>query len=327
MTTWEMKLTRQGWADALIELGSKDPNVVVLDADLSKSTLTCQFKDKFPDRFFNAGIAEQNMINLAGGLSLAGFVPFVSTYGVFVSGRAWEQIRTTTCINNLNVKFGGAHGGVSVGPDGATHQALEEIAIMRCLPGMTLIVPADYYETYKATLASTKINGPVYIRFGREKVPVISKPDDEFIVGKAKIMREGTDVTIVACGAMVAEALDAADALAEGIALDPADTSRLAKISAEVINLHTIKPIDAAALIASARKTGAVVTAEEHQVMGGMGSAVAEVLVANSPVPMEFVGIQDTFGESGQPWELMKKYHLMDGDIIKAVKRAIQRKK
>lgn len=323
MTNWEMKLTRQGWADALIELGTKDPNIVVLDADLSKSTLTCQFKDKFPDRFFNAGIAEQNMINLAGGLSLAGFVPFVSTYGVFVSGRAWEQIRTTTCINNLNVKFGGAHGGVSVGPDGATHQALEEIAIMRCLPGMTLVVPADYYETYKATLASVKISGPVYIRFGREKVPVVSKPEDEFIIGKAKIMREGTDVTIVACGAMVAEALDAADELANGITCADGSTK---KISAEVINLHTIKPIDTAALIASTRKTGAVVTAEEHQVMGGMGSAVAEVLAANVPVPIEFVGIQDTFGESGTPDELMKKYGCKSCNIVEKVEKVLARK-
>lgn len=322
-----MKLTRQGWADALIELGTKDPNIVVLDADLSKSTLTCQFKDKFPDRFFNAGIAEQNMINLAGGLSLAGFVPFVSTYGVFVSGRAWEQIRTTTCINNLNVKFGGAHGGVSVGPDGATHQALEEIAIMRCLPGMTLVVPADYHETYKATLASVKINGPVYIRFGREKVPVVSKPDDEFIIGKAKIMREGADVTIVACGAMVAEALDAADELANRtIPTDATTSSPARKISVEVINLHTIKPIDSAALIASASKTGAVVTAEEHQVMGGMGSAVAEVLAANFPVPIEFVGIQDTFGESGTPDELMKKYGCKSVNIVEKVEKVLARK-
>lgn len=316
MTNWEMKLTRQGWADALIELGTKDPSIVVLDADLSKSTLTCQFKDKFPDRFFNVGIAEQNMVNLAGGLSLAGFAPFVSTYGVFVSGRAWEQIRTTTCINNLNVKFGGAHGGVSVGPDGATHQALEEIAIMRCLPGMTVLVPADYYETYKATLASVKINGPVYIRFGREKVPVVSKPEDEFIIGKARIMREGTDVTIIACGAMVAEALDAADELA----------ARNPSVKAEVINLHTIKPIDIDAIVKSAKKTGAVVTAEEHQVMGGMGSAVAEVLAANSPVPIEFVGIQDTFGESGTPDELMKKYGCKSVNMIEKVEKVLARK-
>jgi transketolase len=242
---------------------------------------------------------------------------------VFVSGRAWEQIRTTTCINNLNVKFGGAHGGVSVGPDGATHQALEEISIMRCLPGMTVLVPADYYETYKATLAAAAMNGPVYIRFGREKVPVVSKPEDEFIVGKAKLIREGSDVTIVACGAMVAEALDAADELANGIALADGST---AKISAEVINLHTIKPIDSAALIASVKKTGAIVTAEEHQVMGGMGSAVLETLAQNYPVPAEMVGIQDTFGESGTPDELLKKYGCKSVNIIEKVKKVLTRK-
>lgn len=315
MRNWEMKLTRQGFADALIELGNKNPNVVVLDADLSKSTLTCQFKDKFPQRGFNVGIAEQNMINMAGGLSLEGFIPFVSTYGVFVSGRAWEQIRTTTCINKLNVKFGGAHGGVSVGPDGATHQALEEISIMRCLPEMTLLVPADYYETKKATLLAAEIQGPVYIRFGREKVPVVSKEDDEFIIGKAKIMKEGSSVTIVACGAMVAEALDASDELEkEGI-------------SAEVINLHTIKPIDKETLINSVKKTGALVTAEEHQIMGGMGSAVFEVLMQNFPVPAEMVGIEDTFGESGTPDELMKKYGCKSRNIIEKVKKVLQRKK
>ena len=312
-----MQLTRQGWTDALIKLGGENPNVVVLDADLSKSTLTCQFKDKFPDRFFNMGIAEQNMINVAGGLSLAGFIPFATTYGVFVSGRAWEQIRTTICINNLNVKLGGAHGGVSVGPDGATHQALEEISIMRCLPGMTVLVPADYHETYKATLATAAINGPVYIRFGREKVPVVTKADDPFEIGKARIMREGSDVTIIACGAMVAEALDAADILAG---------SAGGSIGAEVINLHTIKPIDAKAIIESARKTGAVVTVEEHQVMGGMGSAVLEVLAQNLPVPVEMVGIQDTFGESGKPEELLVKYGCKATNIVEKVKKVLLRR-
>jgi len=313
-TTWEMQLTRQGWADALIKLGGENPNVVVLDADLSKSTLTCLFKDKFPDRFFNMGIAEQNMINVAGGLSLAGFIPFATTYGVFVSGRAWEQIRTTICLNNLNVKLGGAHGGVSVGPDGATHQALEEISIMRCLPGMTVLVPADYHETYKATLAAAAINGPVYIRFGREKVPVVTKAEDPFEIGKARIMREGSDVTIIACGAMVAEALDAADVLADS------------SISAEVINLHTIKPIDKNAIIESARKTRAVVTVEEHQVMGGMGSAVIEVLAQNLPVPVEMVGIQDTFGESGKPEELLVKYGCKAANIVEKVKKVLTRR-
>lgn len=314
MRQFEFALTRQGWADGLIELGNTNPNIVVLDADLSKSTLTCQFKDKFPDRFFDIGIAEQNMINIAGGFSLTGFIPFVTTYGVFVSGRAWEQIRTTTCINNLNVKLGGAHGGVSVGPDGATHQALEEISIMRCLPNMTLVVPSDYHETKKAVLASVKINGPVYIRFGREKVPVVTKADTPFEIGKAILMEEGSDVTIIACGAMVAEALNAKDALQEK------------DISAEIINLHTIKPIDKEAIIKSVKKTGALVTAEEHQVMGGMGSAVLEVVAQEFPVPAEMVGIQDSFGESGTPDELMIKYGCKFSDIVEKAEKVLKRK-
>jgi len=311
---WEMKLTRQGWADALLELGEKDPNVVVMDADLSKSTLTCQFCDKFPDRFFNAGIAEQNMVNMAGGLSLAGYIPFATTYGVFVSGRAWEQIRTTICINNLNVKLGGAHGGVSVGPDGATHQALEEISIMRCLPEMTVLVPADYHETYKATLAAAAIDGPVYVRFGREKVPVVTKEDDPFVVGKARVMKEGDDVTIIACGAMVAEALDAAAILSEE------------GVDAEVINLSTIKPLDNETILKSVEKTGALVTAEEHQIAGGMGSAVLEMLAQNHSVPTEMVGIQDTFGESGKPEELMEKYCCKYSNIVEKAKKVLERK-
>jgi transketolase len=315
MSEREMLLTRQGWADALLELGEKDPRVVVLDADLAKSTLTGLFKDKYPKRFFDMGIAEQNMINTAGGLSLTGLIPFVSTYGVFVSGRAWEQIRTSICYGELNVKFGGAHGGVSVGPDGATHQALEEITIMRVLPKMTLIVPSDYYETKKAILAAAKINGPVYVRFGREKVPVVTTADTPFEVGKAITMKEGKDVTIVACGAMVAEALDAAEMLEkEGI-------------NAEVINLHTIKPIDKDALINSVKKTGCVVTAEEHQMAGGIGSAVFEVLAQNYAVPGEMVGMNDTFGESGTPKELMMKYGLTFKEIYEKSKKVFSRKK
>jgi transketolase len=313
--TREMLLTRQGWADALIELGEKDPRIVVLDADLAKSTLTCQFKDKFPKRFFDMGIAEQNMIKVAGGMSLTGLIPFVTTYGVFVSGRAWEQIRTSVCYGNLNVKFGGAHGGISVGPDGATHQALEEITIMRVLPGMTVLVPTDYYETKKAVLASVEINGPVYIRFGREKVPVVTTPDTPFKIGKAITMKEGKDVTIIACGVMVAEALDAAEELAKK------------DISAEIINLHTVKPIDKETIIKSAAKTGCVVTAEEHQLFGGMGSAVVEVLAQNLPVPVEMVGINDTFGESGQPRELMEKYGITAKNIYEKALKVVARKK
>lgn len=308
-----MMLTRKGWADGLIELGEKNPNVVVLDADLAKSTLTCLFKEKYPKRFFDMGIAEQNMINTAGGLSLTGLIPFVSTYGVFVSGRAWEQIRTSVCYGELNVKLGGAHGGISVGPDGATHQALEEITIMRVIPNMTLLVPTDYYETKKAVLAAADIKGPVYIRFGREKVPVVTDENTPFEVGKANIMKEGKDITIVACGPMVAEALDAADQLAKE------------NINAEVINLHTIKPIDKETIIASVKKTGCLVTAEEHQLAGGMGSAVLEVLAQECPVPTEMVGINDTFGESGKPRELMEKYGITSKEIIEKTKSVLDR--
>jgi len=311
----EMMLTRQGWADALKELGRQDPRVVVLDADLAKSTLTCQFKDEFPDRFFDMGIAEQNMINVAGGMSLTGLIPFVSTYGVFVSGRAWEQIRTSICYGQLNVKFGGAHGGISVGPDGATHQALEEITIMRVLPNMKVIVPADYYETYKAVMAMKEMEGPVYIRFGREKVPTVTTKDTPFEIGKAYSVREGTDVSIIACGVMVAEALDAAEFL------------QSKGVSAEVINMHTIKPIDKETILKSAQKTGCVVTAEEHQKAGGMGSAVMEVLAQNHPVPVEMVGIDDTFGESGKPSELMEKYGITSKEIIEQALKVIIRKK
>jgi len=309
-----MMLTRQGWADALKELGRQDPRVVVLDADLAKSTLTCQFKDEFPDRFFDMGIAEQNMINVAGGMSLTGLIPFVSTYGVFVSGRAWEQIRTSICYGQLNVKFGGAHGGISVGPDGATHQALEEITIMRVLPNMKVIVPADYYETYKAVMAMKEMEGPVYIRFGREKVPTVTTKDTPFEIGKAYSVREGTDVSIIACGVMVAEAQDAAEFL------------QSKGVSAEVINMHTIKPLDQETILKSAQKTGCVVTAEEHQKAGGMGSAVMEVLAQNHPVPVEMVGIDDTFGESGNPSELMEKYGITSKEIIEQALKVIIRK-
>jgi transketolase len=309
----EQQPTRFGYADALLELGAKDKRVVVLDADLSKSTLTNRFAEKYPMRFFDIGIAEQNMLGIAGGLSLTGKVPFVTTYGVFLAGRAWDQIRTSVCYGNLNVKLAGAHGGLSVGSDGATHQALEEISIMRVLPNMKVIVPCDAHQARLATLAAAKIDEPVYIRLGREPIPVITTQKTPFKYGQAQIMRPGKDVTIVACGLMVYLSLLAAQKLAkEGI-------------SCEVINLHTIKPIDRKMLLASAKKTGAVVTAEEHQLAGGMGSAVAEVLVQECPVPVEMVGVRDTFGESGQPWELMRKYHLMDGDIIKAVKKAMKR--
>ena len=307
--------TRFGYGDGLLKLGEMDERVVVLGADLSSSLRVDLFKDAYPDRFIQTGIAEQDMMCLAAGLSLTGKIPFVSTYGVFCTGRAWDQLRTTVAYGNLNVKVGSGHGGISVGADGATHQALEDIAITRVVPGVTVIVPCDYHETVKATIAAAQIEGPVVIRFGREKVPVITTPETPFKVGRAEIYREGEDVTVVACGVMVYEALIAAEMLAqEGI-------------STQVINCHTVKPIDKETLIEAARKTKAVVTAEEHQVMGGFGSAVAEVLSQDMPVPMRFVGVQDTFGQSGAPDDLMKAYGLKAENIVQAAKEVIKIKR
>lgn len=311
---FEMKATRDGYGEALVELGKTNPRVVVLGADLTDSTRTLWFAEKFPDRFFQIGIAEQDMLNTAAGLSLTGKIPFASTYGVFVAGRAWDQVRTTICYANLNVKIGGAHGGVSVGTDGATHQALEEITLMRVLPNMKVIVPCDALETYKATMKAAEIKGPVYIRFGREKIPVITKEDTPFTLGKAATFREGKDVSLIACGYMVYEALKAAEEL------------KKKGVSARVINLHTVKPIDKEAIIKAAKETGAIVACEEHQIMGGFGSAVAEVVVENYPVPMRFIGIQDRFGESGTPEELIKEFNLDSRDIIKAVEDVLQYK-
>jgi transketolase len=288
---------------------------MVLDADLSKSTTTNRIKDAFPDHFVNVGIAEQNMLGIAAGLSLGGYVSYVSTYGVFVAGRAFDQIRTTICYSKLNVKIGGAHGGISVGPDGATHQALEEISIMRVIPEMKVIVPCDVHQTKKATIAAFHIPGPVYIRFGREPIPIITEESTPFEFGKAEVFKQGKDVSLFACGVMVYEALIAAEKLEkEGI-------------SANVVNFHTIKPLDTEAVIRFASQTGAVVTAEEHQLFGGFGSAIAEVLVQNHPVPVEMVGIEDTFGESGSPDQLMAAYHLTSQDIYQKAKRVLTRKK
>lgn len=311
---FEWKLARDGYGEGLIELGQEDADVVVLGADLSDSTRALWFKEKFPERFFSFGIAEQNMLGAAAGLSLAGKVPFVCTYGVFLSGRAWDQIRTTICYSNLNVKMGGAHGGISVGPDGATHQALEDCALIRVLPNMTLVVPCDYHETRKATLAVGRTFGPAYIRFGREKTPVITTADTPFELGKAAVFREGRDVTLIANGYMVSQALLAADELAkEGI-------------SAGVINLHTLKPLDREAIVKAARATGAIVTAEEHQVIGGLGAAVAEVVATEYPVPVAMIGIEDSFGESGSPEELLEKYGLTAENVAEAARRVVAKK-
>lgn len=308
------KATRFGFGEALVELGKKDPKIFVLGADTVSSVAINGFQEQFPDRFVNVGIAETNLIGMAAGLAVAGFIPFAATYGVFASGRPWEQIRTTVCYSNLNVKIGGSHAGLMVGPDGATHQALEEIAIMRCLPKMSVIVPCDMIETKKATMASAYKTGPVYIRYGREAIPIITKEETPFEIGKACVLREGKDLAIIACGTMVYEALMAADILEEK------------GIKAKVINMHTIKPIDEKAIIDAAKECGAIVTAEEHQIFAGLGSAVAEVVVKNAPVPMEFVGVNDTFGESGEPNDLMKKFGLKDVNIADAAQKVLKRK-
>jgi len=310
----EMKKTREGFGRALAELGRSNPDVVVLVGDLTDSTMVSFFAKEFPDRFIEMGVAEQNMMNAAAGLSLIGKIPFLATYGAFASCRCADQIRVTVCYSNLNVKIGGAHGGISVGPDGATHQAMEEIAMMRCLPNMKVVVPADFDEARKATLASAEIWGPVYIRFGRENVPVVTDRDTPFEFGRGLMMREGADIAIVACGVMVYEAMVAAETLAaEGI-------------EARVINLHTIKPIDREILVQAAQECGAIVTTEEHQINGGLGGAVAEVIVRTQPVPMEFVAVDDRFGQSGKPDELMAAFGLKAPDIVRAVHRVIARK-
>lgn len=317
--TWTTEIptkpTRLGYGEGLVELGRRNPNVVVLGADITSSTNAGMFLEKYPERFFSIGIAEQDMVGVAAGLSLVGKVPFVCTYGVFASGRCWDQIRTTVCYSDLNVKIGGAHGGISVGPDGATHQALEEISIMRCLPGMTVVAPCDVIETRKATIAIGEMHGPAYIRFGREAVPTITEESTPFKLGKAEIFRKGSDVTVIACGVMVHEAIETAEKLQkEGI-------------SVRVVNLHTIKPIDVEMIVKSAEETGAIVTAEEHQIYGGMGSAVVEVLAQHAPVPVEMVAVKDRFGESGQPLELMVEFGLTHDEIYNSIKKVLSRKK
>ncbi|PJE73287.1 MAG: transketolase, partial [Candidatus Tagabacteria bacterium CG10_big_fil_rev_8_21_14_0_10_40_13] len=292
--------TRNGYGEGLILAGKENKNVVVLGADLSESTRASMFKEKFPERFIQCGIAEQNMMGVAAGLALSGKVPFVSTYAVFCPGMNWSQIRVSVIQSGANVKITGAHAGISVGPDGMSHQALEDIAITRCLPGLVVLAPCDYIETRKAALAAARYKGPVYLRFAREKTPVFTTENTPFEIGRAEIFYKSdlkkTDVSIIACGPLVHNAiLAAAELEKEGI-------------GCEVLNNHTIKPMDEKTIIESVKKTGAVVTVEEHQVMGGMGSAVAEVLAKNFPAPMEFVGVQNRFGESGEPEELIEKF-------------------
>ena len=305
---------RDGYGQALLSLCENRDDIMVLDADVAKSTRTVWIRDKYPEKFMDMGIAEQDMVGTAAGLALSGMTPFISTYCVFLAGRAWDQIRTTVCYNNLNVKFGGAHAGISVGPDGATHQALEDVALTRVLPNMTVIVPCDAEETRKATLAAAAMQGPCFIRFGREAVPVVTDENTPFELGKARLVRNGTDVTVFANGALVYESCLAAEALAkEGI-------------SVQIYDLHTVKPLDEETILTAARETGCIVTAEEHQLAGGMGSAVAEYLVKNCPVPMEMVGVNDSFGESGRPEELMAKYGLNKDAVAEKIRRVLARK-
>lgn len=305
--------TRQSYGDALAQLGEEFP-IIVLDADLSKSTKTEVFKKKYPDRFINMGIAEANMMSTAAGLAACGKTVFASSFAMFAAGRAFEQIRNSICYPNLNVKIGATHAGISVGEDGATHQCLEDIGIMRTLPNMTIINPADDTEAKAAVRAACEQKGPVYLRFGRLGVPVIFGDDYKFEIGKGVLLAEGADVTLVATGLLVEMALKAKELLAnEGI-------------SAEVINIATIKPIDEEIIVKSARKTGAVVTCEEHNIIGGLGSAVAEVLCENCPTPMQRIGTRDVFGRSGKPAELFEVYGLTPAAIAEAAKKAIKNK-
>ena len=311
----EYRLTREGWGRALVELGHENPNVVVLVGDLAGSTMVDLFQKEFPDRFIECGIAEQNMTTIAAGLSLIGKIPFYATYGAFATCRAADQLRVTVCYSDLNVKIGGAHGGISVGPDGATHQAMEEIAIVRSLPNMKMIIPADYHETFKATKAAAEIQGPVYIRFGREKVPVVTSEATLFEFGKANIMRDGNDIAIIACGVMVYKALVAAEDLEKS------------GIQARVINMHTLKPLDEKIIISAANECGGIVTAEEHQIYGGLGSACAQVVAREYPVPMDYAAVMDRFGESGRPEELLKAFGLTSSVIIQKAKEVLKRKR
>ncbi len=307
--------TRDGYGLGIVELGERDKNVVVLCADLTDSTRSNLFKDRFPERFIEIGVAEQNLVTVASGLAAAGKIPFIASYAVFCPGRCWEQIRTTICYNERNVKIVGAHAGISVGPDGATHQALEDIAIMRALPNMVVVVPCDVNEAKKATIAVGKIRKPAYVRFAREKTPVFTTEMTPFKLGKAEIYRNGKDVAIIACGPLVYQALLAARELEKE------------KVEAMVINCHTIKPLDIETIVKCAKKTGAVVTVEEHQIIGGLGSAVAECLSENYPVPMKRVGIMDSFGESGEPNELLQKFGLTCADVVESAKRVLRLKK
>lgn len=307
--------TRDGFGKALLELGESNKDVVVVCADLAESTRVLPFKEKYPERYVEVGVAEQNLATVASGMANYGKIPFIASYATFSPGRNNEQIRTTIAINQVPVKIAGMHAGVSVGPDGATHQALEDMALMRVLPNMTVLSPCDAEEARKATLAAAAHNGPVYLRFAREKTPTMTTPDTAFEIGKATLMwlGEKPEVTIVATGPLLHNALLAAKELES-------------EIHVSVLNMHTIKPLDVKTIVASAKSTGAVVTVEEHQVAGGLGSAVAEVLATECPVPIEFIGVHDQFGQSGEPTELVEHYNMGVSHIVDAVRRVRSRK-
>jgi len=319
----ENKATRTGFGEALVAEGTKNEEIVVISADVTNSTCCDKFAKKFPRRFFDVGVAEQSMATIAAGLGISGKIPFIASYAAFSPGRNWEQIRTTIAYNDSNVKIVGSHAGIMTGSDGATHQATEDIATMRAMPNMKVIVPCDANEAIKATIAASKIWGPVYIRLSREETPLLTTPEAPFVPGKAEIFWDSSDskkkklspqVCIAACGPLLANALVAAETLEKE------------DIGSVVLNVHTIKPLDENKILEMAKKCGAFVSVEDHSVIGGLGGAIAELLAKEKPAPMEFVGIQDVFGESGNAWELVEKYGLSAKDIAKAVKKAIKRK-
>lgn len=310
------KATRQGFSDALMELGKENPDVVVLGGDVSGSVKVDAFAKAYPDRFFSVGVAEADMMGVAAGLALVGKIPFASAYGEFAAGRPFDQIRQSIAYSEMPVKICASHCGITVGPDGATHQSLEDVALMRVLPHMTVISPCDYLETKRAVKGSLSITkGPVYIRYFRDNTPMFTDEETPFQIGKANTLINGTDVTIIAAGLQVWEAIQAAEML------------HREKISARVINMHTIKPLDKEVILKAAKETGAIVTAEDHQIHCGLGSAVAEYLARTLPTVQEFVAVNDTFGESGKGMELMKKYGIARDDIVAAAKKALKRKK
>lgn len=314
-TYTESKDTRSGFGAGLLEAGKRNPNVVALCADLVGSLKMGDFIKAFPERFVQVGIAEANMMGIAAGMTIGGKIPFTGTFANFSTGRVYDQIRQSIAYSDKNVKICASHAGLTLGEDGATHQILEDIGMMKMLPGMVVINPCDFNQTKAATLAVAEYEGPVYLRFGRPVVPVFTAPDQKFEIGKAWMVNEGTDVSIFATGHLVWEAIKAGEKLAE------------MGISAEIINIHTIKPLDEEAVLKSVAKTRCVVSAEEHNRLGGLGDSIAQVLIQKDPVPMEYVAVNDTFGESGTPAQLMKKYGLDDEHIIKAVQKVIAKKK